>query len=265
MGASGEETSQKGNKLMKTITTWNFKGGVGKTTTSYHVAAELARRGLRVLLIDTDEQMNLSSMFEADFKKNAKKKSILELFNGNASIKDCISKSRIENISYIKGSSIAKENCNEIAFDVLRQKLDEIKEMFDFCIIDCHPDKFKVTENAIYAADTVLVPIKLDTFSRNNLNDVVEELNRVEALSGKNGIDYLAFANFISISKGQLAVFEDLMTTRDYSLADIGVLKSADIDNANYYRKPVYKHRSKSKSANDYVALTDALIERLGV
>lgn len=88
------------------ITTWNLKGGTGKTTTTFNLAANYAKEGKRVLLVDLDMQANLTSFFDDDIVKHKENKpDITSILNGASRIEEGIYHSRFENLDIVKGSN----------------------------------------------------------------------------------------------------------------------------------------------------------------
>lgn len=178
---------------MKIITIWNLKGGTGKTTTTFNLAANLAKDN-KMLLLDLDMQANLTSFFDIDTKKYKTNKPDISalLADDSINVSKSIYHSRIDNIDYIKGSNdVMKLHLEDIS--VLGSRLSELSTEYDICIIDCHPDASVISENALAIADLVLIPINLDGFSRDNLNLVIKEIIHLESQCGE--INYKIFVN----------------------------------------------------------------------
>ena len=176
---------------MKIITIWNLKGGTGKTTTTFNLAANLAKDN-KMLLLDLDMQANLTSFFDIDTKKYKTNKPDISalLVDDSINVSKSIYHSRIDNIDYIKGSNdVMRLHLEDIS--VLGSRLSEISQEYDICIIDCHPDASILSENALAIADLVLIPINLDGFSRDNLNLVIKEIIHLESQCGE--INYKIF------------------------------------------------------------------------
>lgn len=146
------------------ITTWNLKGGTGKTTTTFNLAATYAAQDKKVLVLDLDMQANLTSFFDTDISKHKRSKSDIEqVIRENIDIRKAIYHSRFNNLDFIKGSNdIMYLNLADI--DVLGKHLATIANEYDICVIDTHPDASILTENALAISDMVLIPISLDGF-----------------------------------------------------------------------------------------------------
>ena len=247
---------------MKTISVWNEKGGVGKTTISFNVATILASRGKKVLCLDFDPQANLTSFFEKDLQRKFSKKNIGQLAGCNFKGMDkSIYKSRFVNLDYIRGCNKEAELQN---INALRTALEDLDKMYEFCIIDCHPDYSHTSQSALFASDLVLVPIALDAFSRDNLNLVSNHIEtieylREEYLQDNYELDYWIFGNRVAKRKSQISVYQDLVTKHDYPMLDLCISESAVVSSANAIHKPVFAHRKNALPAHDLEELVDVI------
>lgn len=247
--------------MMKIITVWNLKGGTGKTTTAFNLAANLSN-GNRILLLDLDMQANLTSFFDCDTKKYKTNRSdIAELLNNDSiAVNKGIYHSRFENIDYIKGSNdVMKLHLEDIS--VLGSRLSEISQEYDICIIDCHPDASILSENALAIADLVLIPINLDGFSRDNLNLVIKEIIDLEAKCGE--INFNILVNKLKNLRSQRLVYKDLAENHDYPMLETSVSEYSGIQSALLRHKPLYMHRSKSLVNEDYTDLANEVADIL--
>lgn len=241
---------------MVTITTWNMKGGTGKTTTAFNLAANYAGQGKNVLSIDLDIQANLTSYFDADIARyKTNRPDISELFARNISVNKGIYHSRFRGVDFVKGSNnpiIAK------SINHLSNLLSEVENIYDICFIDCHPDNSFISVNAIAAADLLLIPVLLDGFSRDNLNLVLREIINVENLTGKE-IDYKIVVNRLRNLRSQRTIFSDLTQQHDYPLLGTSISDYSGIQSALLLHKPISQHRHKSQANKDYEDLAAEL------
>ncbi len=144
----------------KVVSIANQKGGVGKTTTSINLSTILAKKGKKVLMIDADPQGNASSGVGID--REEIEVSVYDALINDVSIEDIVKKTNVKNLS------ICPSNINLAGAEVelvsmmsrehrLKEKLDEVKENYDFIIIDCPPSLGLITLNACINTSTMRV------------------------------------------------------------------------------------------------------------
>ena len=166
----------------KIISIANQKGGVGKTTTAINLSTILAKKGKKVLMIDADPQGNATSGVGVDKDVET---SVYDLLVNDIEAKDAIQKTEIRNLS------ICPSNINLAGAEVelvsmmsreyrLKEKLDTIKDDYDYIIIDCPPSLGLITLNSFTASDSVLIPVQCEYYALEGLGQLLNTINLVK-------------------------------------------------------------------------------------
>lgn len=178
---------------IRTTAILNLKGGVAKTTTAINMAAILATKyGKRVLLIDADSQCNTTEFFGGEGTDD----SLATILRFSGSCDDtaevyapkCIQNTDIENLDLIPADDtlmdmdLSAASSGVVDINVLRSLVEEVREDYDYVLIDCPPAFNAAAAAALVAADDVIIPIKLDAFSLRgmvNLNRQIKNMRRI--------------------------------------------------------------------------------------
>lgn len=236
---------------MKTFTIGNLKGGVAKTTTTVNLAYSFKQMGLKVLVVDLDPQCNTTRFFTKIYGS----KTVGKLFDKPDQIKDVICRSKYEQIDIIKGSPKLSENVDVM---MLKDALGYVKDKYDVCVIDTRPTFEHLTQNAICASDVLLTPIIFDNFSRDNLALVEDFYHEMKEYNDK--LDWKVVAVMVANAKAQRKASVDLITKHDYPILETCISRTADINNALTFYKPVMLHRRKSQATLDYLELANEIL-----
>lgn len=250
---------------MKTITIANEKGGVGKTTTAQQLAIGLSKKGFKVLVVDMDSQRNLSSTLN-DSGQDIKR--VYDLMTGE-DIKNCIFKTN-QGVYIIYGDDRIA-NAEKVFVDVdspyiLKEKLEEVKDLFDYCIIDTPPkSKSIVVVNAMTTSDEVIIPMQANSFSIEGLSKILETYNKVKKVTNKNievlGILLTMFDDRSIFRKGISKQMQALSEKIDIPIFKTTIRRGVAIEEAQSQKMNIYDYNKKSNVAKDYEDFVEEVIK----
>ena len=248
----------------KIIAIANQKGGVGKTTTAINLSACLAEKRKKVLVIDTDPQGNTTSGFGID--KNELDNTIYELILGECTIRDCIIKDVIENVSVLPSNvNLAAAEIELIGIErkeyILKNEVDYVKDDFDFIIIDCPPSLNMPTINSMTTADSVLVPIQCEYYALEGLSQLIHTVNLVkERLNPELNMEGVVFTMFDSRTNLSMQVVENVKANLTQKIFSTLIPRNIRLAEAPSYGRPINLYDAKSAGAEAYMHLAEEII-----
>lgn len=252
--------------MARIIAIANQKGGVGKTTTAINLSACLAEKKKKVLTIDIDPQGNTSSGLGID--KNSLKNTIYEMMIGSCTLEDCMIKSEIDNLFILPSNvNLAGAEIELIGVDdreyILKKHIDNIRDDYDFIIIDCPPSLNTLTVNAMTTADTVLVPIQCEFYALEGLTQLIHTINLVkQRLNPKLEMEGVVFTMFDARTNLSLQVVENVKENLKQNIYKTIIPRNVRLAEAPSHGLPINLYDSKSAGADGYRQLASEVIER---
>lgn len=243
----------------------NQKGGVGKTTTSINLSASLAELGQRVLTIDMDPQGNTTSGLGID--KNQVENTVYELILEEASVEECINNSVMEDLDVIASNiNLSGAEVELISIDnkefLLKEKIDALKDKYDFIIIDCPPSLNLLTINAMTTSDTVLVPIQCEYYALEGLSQLIHTIDLIkERLNPELEIEGVVFTMFDGRTNLSLQVVENVKENLDRNIYKTIIPRNVRLAEAPSYGMPINMYDTRSSGAEAYRLLAEEVIQ----
>jgi len=248
----------------KIIAVSNQKGGVGKTTTSLNLAACLGVLEKKVLLIDLDPQANATSGIGID--PDSFKRSSYHLLEHTENIKDIILKSTTPNLDVIPSNidlvAIELELVNHPNREfMLKQALIDVKDNYDYVIIDCAPSLGLITLNALTAADSVIIPIQCEYFALEGLGKLLNTIKSIQKIHNSElDIEGLLLTMYDSRLRLSNQVVEEVKKHFHNMVFKTIIQRNVTLGEAPSHGKNIIDYDSTSKGAKNYIKLAHELI-----
>ena len=250
----------------KIISFTNQKGGVGKTTTCVNVSAYLAAMGKKVLLIDLDPQGNATSGLGVD--KNSETKTIYNVIDGESYIEEVITKTCVENLSLIPATvDLAGAELDLVQMpnreNVLKTRINRIKENYDFIFIDCPPSLGLLTVNALTASNTVLIPIQCEFYALEGLTQLMNTIKLVRKhLNSTLDVEGVVLTMKIARGNSVNQVSDEINTFFGKKVFKTIIPRNIRLAEAPSYGLPVGAYDPNSKGAKAYLDLAEEFLKR---
>ena len=261
---------------MKTFVIANQKGGVGKTTTVMNLGAALANKKKKVLVIDLDPQSNLSSGlgFTQQFDKQswnstdeAPYKNIYNVLVGGDSISSVFVATTTPNLflvpSHLSLAGAEIEMVNMISREtLLKNKLEEITEKYDYILIDCPPSLGLLTINALTAAERLIIPIQCEYFALEGLGQLIETTKLIRGVNPSLKIGGVVLTMYDSRTKLSESVVKDVKEFfKDVAFESV-VPRNVRLSESPSHGKTIFQYDDKSTGAMAYSKLANEFIKR---
>lgn len=243
----------------------NQKGGVGKTTTSINLSASLAELGKKVLTIDMDPQGNTTSGLGID--KNQVENTVYELLLEEVSTDECIYTSVTEGLDVIasninlSGAEVELISIENKEF-LLKEKINLLRDNYDYIVIDCPPSLNLLTINAMTTSDTVLVPIQCEYYALEGLSQLIHTIELIkERLNSDLEIEGVVFTMFDGRTNLSLQVVENVKENLNRNIYKTIIPRNVRLAEAPSYGMPINMYDTRSSGAEAYRLLAEEVIQ----
>ena len=258
----------------KVISLVNQKGGVGKTTTSINLSASLAVLGKKVLLIDLDPQGNTTT--GVGINKGEIARSIYDVLIEECNIKDSIIKTKYNELYVIPATinlaglnaELLEKSRTQAGFkkgEQLKKCIDEVREDFDFIIIDCPPSLDVITTNALTASNSVIIPVQCEFFALEGITQLLKTIMIAQkTLNPTLDIEGVLLTMLDSRTNLGFEVVEDIRSFFKEKVYNTIIPRLVKLTEAPSHGEPIIVYDPKSRGSEAYINLAKEVIERNG-
>ncbi|RWR08985.1 ParA family protein [Siminovitchia fortis] len=249
----------------KIISIANQKGGVGKTTTSINLGACLAYIGKKVLIVDIDPQGNATS--GAGIDKGEVNECVYDVLVDDTDIKKVIQETAVENLSVVPstiqlaGAEI--ELVPTISREVrLKRALDEVRDQYDFILIDCPPSLGLLTINALTASDSVLIPVQCEYYALEGLSQLLNTVRLVQKhLNQELMIEGVLLTMLDARTNLGLQVIQEVKKYFQNKVYQTVIPRNIRLSEAPSHGQPIIIYDPRSRGAEVYLELAKEVAE----
>lgn len=251
----------------KIIAISNQKGGVGKTTTSINLAAGLGYLGKKVLLVDLDPQGNASQGVGGSPEAN--ELSVYNLLMESYHVKDVVKQLSAPPIDLIPSDiHLAGADLEMVKYEsgkeqLLKKKLDEVKDQYDFIIIDCPPSLGLLNTNALTAADSVLIPVQCEYYALEGLTQLLVTIRLAQQLfNPRLVIEGVLLTMYDARTKLSLEVQQNVRTFFKEKVYRNYIPRNVKLSESPSHGKTIFEYDVRCDGAKAYAGLANEVLKQ---
>lgn len=244
----------------------NQKGGVGKTTTTVSLSAAFGKLGMRVLVVDMDQQGNTTSGYGVN--KRGLNATSYNILMGERRAQDAIVKTRFDDVyilpanTDLAGAELEMVDLENRAL-MLKKALASVKGDFDYIFIDCPPSLGLITLNSLAAADSLIIPMQCEFYSLEGLTQLIETVKivkqRYNADIDVSGILFTMYDQRLNVTGQVVSEVKKHLGNKAFNTV---IPRNIRLSEAPSYGEPIIYYDRVSKGAEAYMALALEILER---
>lgn len=247
----------------------NQKGGVGKTTTAINLGYSLSYLNRKILIVDLDYQANATTCL--GINRGTVEKNIFDCMVEDEHIKDVIIKTKSENVDLAPAKTLLEgieermvQNPNRDF--ILHNQLYDIKDKYDYILIDCPPALGIMTMNALCAADSIIIPVQCEFLAMDGLTQLLNSIRNAQMKKKVNREDLTIYGVLITMMDSRIItsqqVTTEIKTYFEEKIFKTVIPRNISCSNATMYGVPVTEFSPKSKGSISYKQLAKEVIAR---